>query len=210
MPDSDTSAEATSRTAEEWEVEYKKLQRKLSRNTTRTSDLTTQVAELRAGNARIEQIVERLIDSDDDAAFRQTLKQQRESDTSAARVTAEVESLLDDKDVDFMTDPRLSEARRIYEEINRTGNMGLVDSLKQSISGISDEPSETNDATVEEQIATAVATDRRERARVDGGSTTAPNPQSVSRSDLSNMNPSQMSIAEMKERTKQALEQQLG
>ncbi len=87
MPDNEATAETTSRTAEEWEAEYKKLQRKLSRNTTRTSDLTAQVAELRAGNARIEQIVERLIDSDDDAEFRQSLVKQRESDTTAARLT---------------------------------------------------------------------------------------------------------------------------
>ncbi len=207
MPDNEATAETTSRTAEEWETEYKKLQRKLNRKDSRVNDLTSQVAELRAQGNRIEQITERLIDGEEDAEFRQSLTKQRESDTAAARVTAEVESLLDDKDVDFKTDPRLVEARRILEEINRTGNMGLVDSLKQSIGGISDEPNEPNTGTVEEQIAVAVTADRKERARVDGGQTTAPTPAAVSRSELRNADLSTHSLSDIKEMTQKALSQ---
>lgn len=205
MSDNEAPAEAQSRTAEEWETEYKKLQRKLNRKDSRVNNLTTQVAELRAQGNRIEQITERLIDGEEDTEFRTNLTKQRETDATTARVTAEVESLLDDTDIDFKTDPRAAEARRILEEINRTGNMGLVDSLKQSIKGISDEPSEPSTKTVEEQIADAVTADRKERARVDGGQTTAPNPQSISRSDLGKMDLSTHSLDEIKEVTQKAL-----
>lgn len=213
MPDNEASAEAVGRTAEEWETEYKKLQRKEARKQSRINDLTTQVAEQRATSARIETMIERLLDPTEDAEFQQQLVKQREVDTTAARLTSEVEALLDDKDLNFQTDPRLAEARRIYEEINRTGNMALADAMKQSINAITgtgDADKDSPPGDVQQQIADAIATDRKERARVDGGQTTAPNPQSVSRSDLRNLDPSQMTATEMKELTKKALDQMTG
>ncbi|MAH51029.1 hypothetical protein CMI37_34755, partial [Candidatus Pacearchaeota archaeon] len=110
----------------DWEAEYKKLQRRLNRTNKRNDELNARIAESEASGRRTEQMVERMLDGDADAEFKDSMKSQREKDTATAQLEVELSRLIEDKELDFDSDPRLSDARRLVGEFNRTGDMSIM------------------------------------------------------------------------------------
>ena len=194
MPD-DTTAD--------WETEYKKLQRKLNRKDKSGQEMTRRVAEQDATLRRLEAMQETLLDfltvGDDEAvsrasAVKQTLHTRRQQDTDAAQLESRISSILDSHDVDFDSDPRLEEARRLVSEVNRTGNLELASTIETVIAkamdiDAEDGGSDGDGSTIEQAVREAVAEDRRTTGRVDIGQTTVTNSNQVRRSDFVDISP---------------------
>ena len=194
----------------DWKTEYQKIQRKLSRSNKRNDELNSRIAEGEASSRRTESMVERMLDGDADAEFKEQIKSQREKDTATAQLEVELSSLIEQKDLDFDGDPRLSDARRLVNEFNRTGDTSIIGDIKSMINGIdSIEDAGTETETEQSKIDAAVLADRQAYGRVDTGHTTALNTSQVSRQDLAFMNPKDGRNA-MAEKVKQALDQLYG
>ncbi len=207
MPDDVKPGEADAGRDPDWEADYKKLQRKLNRSNKRNDDLAKRVAESEASMRRTETMVERLLDGDADAEFKQQIAAQRSQDSTAVQLEVELASLLEEKDLDFDTDPKLGEARRLVAEINRTGNMELVNELKRTINDATTVGS--GPETEEERTQAAILADRQAHGRVDTGHTTAPVDSKLRYVDIANLDPSE-GVPAMREKMKQALDQMMG
>lgn len=190
---------------QDWEAQYKKLQSKYNRLQTRANSNSREVSELRATTASNGTMLKRLLDGEGDTEFKQSIADQEARDIATGKAEIEVASILDDVDVDFDTDPRLSDARRLVVEIQETGNLALVDQVKTAIAAIGDAAEVVNDDDVQARIDTAVLEDRKEHGRVDTGRTTAPNIP-VSIGDLRNLDP-RKGAATMKEQVEKSLDQ---
>jgi len=189
----------------DWEGEYKKLQRKLNRQQNKSRDNAQRMAEIEAGQRRTEQLLDAVLDAatsgDDDLtakalATRRELESQRSSDTTAAQFEAELNQILDDNETDWKSDDRLSEARRLLEEVNRTGDISRLSEVKRLTQEALSSSEETGD--IDNRIQDAILKDRQDHGRVDTG-TSVGGGQRFTRNDVANLDPIKLGVRGMRE-----------
>ena len=188
-----------------WEGEYKKLQRKLNRQQNKTRDSSQRMAEIEAGQRRAEQLLEAVLEAatsgDDDlmakaSSIRRELESQKSSDSTAAQFEAELNQMLDDNEADWTSDDRLSEARRLLEEVNRTGDLSRLSEVRrltQEALGSSE-----GNGDVDTRIQDAILKDRQDHGRVDTG-TSVGGGQRFTRNDVANLDPIKLGVSGMRE-----------
>lgn len=184
-------------------ADYQKLQRKLSQKSKREQEQATRIAGVEASQRRMEAMFEKALDmfsvgddtaSRDVAEFKQRVSAQRTKDMSTTQVQERLNSIMDEHDVDFESDSRLSDARKLVREMEETGNYDLLDQVEKIIKDVVSSPDDT-DVDAEPD---AEAASRRERARVDTNKGSAPN-SPTSRADVARMDPRTMTVKEMRE-----------
>ena len=189
----------------DWEGEYKKLQRKLNRQQNKSRDNAQRMAEIEAGQRRAEQLLDAVLEAatsgDDDLtakalAMRRELESQKGSDSTAARFEAELNQILDDNETDWKSDDRLSEARRLLEEVNSTGDLSRLSEVRrltQEALGSSE-----GNGDVDTRIQDAILKDRQDHGRVDTG-TSVGGGQRFTRNDVANLDPIKLGVSGMRE-----------
>ena len=195
-----------------WEGEYKKLQRKLNRQQNKTRDSSQRMAEIEAGQRRAEQLLEAVLEAatsgDDDlmakaSSIRRELESQKSSDSTAAQFEAELNQMLDDNEADWTSDDRLSEARRLLEEVNRTGDVTRLSEVRrltqEALTG-------EEDRNVDTRIQDAILKDRQEHGRVDTGSSVGGG-QRYTRQDVENLAPIALGVRGMREELEKVYDQ---
>ena len=189
----------------DWEGEYKKLQRKLNRQQNKSRDNAQRMAEIEAGQRRAEQLLDAVLEAatsgDDDLtakalATRRELESQRSSDTTAAQFEAELNQILDDNETDWGSDDRLTEARRLLEEVNRTGDMTRLSEVRRLTQEALSSSEETGD--IDNRIQDAILKDRQDHGRVDTG-TSVGGGQRFTRNDVANLDPIKLGVRGMRE-----------
>jgi len=189
----------------DWEGEYKKLQRKLNRQQNKSRDNAQRMAEIEAGQRRTEQLLDAVLDAatsgDDDLtakalATRRELESQRSSDTTAAQFEAELNQILDDNETDWKSDDRLSEARRLLEEVNRTGDLSRLSEVRRLTQEALGSSEETGD--IDNRIQDAILKDRQEHGRVDTG-TSVGGGQRFTRQNVADLDPIKLGVRGMRE-----------
>jgi len=189
----------------DWEGEYKKLQRKLNRQQNKSRDNAQRMAEIEAGQRRAEQLLDAVLEAatsgDDDLtakalAMRRELESQKGSDSTAARFESELNQYLDDNDADWGSDDRLSEARRLLEEVNRTGDISRLSEVKRLTQEALSSSEETGD--IDNRIQDAILKDRQDHGRVDTG-TSVGGGQRFTRNDVANLDPIKLGVRGMRE-----------
>jgi len=189
----------------DWEGEYKKLQRKLNRQQNKSRDNAQRMAEIEAGQRRTEQLLDAVLDAatsgDDDLtakalATRRELESQRSSDTTAAQFEAELNQILDDNETDWGSDDRLTEARRLLEEVNRTGDMTRLSEVRRLTQEALSSSEETGD--IDNRIQDAILKDRQDHGRLDTG-TSVGGGQRFTRNDVANLDPIKLGVRGMRE-----------
>jgi hypothetical protein len=190
----------------DWEGEYKKLQRKFNRNLTKAKDTGVRIAELEAGQKRAEGLLQSLLETTssfgDESVVERTretmrgLEDQRRNDTTAAQFEGELNSLLDEYDVDWSSDDRLDGARRLLEEVNQSGDIQRLSEVRR----LTQEALTSNSSSepVESQIQEAILKDRQEHGRVDTGSSVGGG-QRLTRQDVANLDPIKLGVKGMRE-----------
>jgi hypothetical protein len=163
------------------------------------------MAEIEAGQRRTEQLLEAVLDAatsgDEDlmakaSSIRRELESQRGSDSTAARFESELNQILDDNETDWGSDDRLTEARRLLEEVNRTGDMtrlSEVRRLTQEALGSSEGSGE-----IDTKVQEAILKDRQDHGRVDTG-TSVGGGQRFTRNDVANLDPIKLGVKGMRE-----------
>ena len=197
----------------DWEGEYKKLQRKLNRNLTQTTDTGLRIAELEAGQKRAEGLLEALLETTtsfgDESTTERTrdvmreLQDQRRNDTTAAQFEAELNGLLDENDIDW-SDEKFESARRLLDEVNQSGDLNRLSEVRRLTqealtSNLSSESSES-------QIQQAILKDRQEHGRVDTGSSVGGG-QRYTRQDVENLDPIKLGVRGMREELEKVYDQ---
>jgi hypothetical protein len=188
----------------DWEGEYKKLQRKLNRNLTKSKDTGLRIAELEAGQRRAEQLLGTLLEattSFGDASMqeqaRTTMREfqdQRRNDTNAAQFEAELNSLLETHEVDW-NDERLVDARSLLDEVNQSGDLTRLSEVRR----LTQEALTTNlPGNTDERIQEAILKDRQDHGRVDTG-TSVGGGQRFTRQDVANLDPIKLGAKGMRE-----------
>ena len=189
----------------DWEGEYKKLQRKLNRQQNKSRDNAQRMAEIEAGQRRAEHLLDAVLEAatsgDDDLtakalAMRRELESQNGSDSTAARFEAELNQILDDNETDWKSDDRLSEARRLLEEVNSTGDLSRLSEVRrltQEALGSSE-----GNGDVDTRIQDAILKDRQDHGRVDTG-TSVGGGQRFTRNDVANLDPIKLGVSGMRE-----------
>ena len=205
MADEETVDTPQGRDAD-WEGEYKKLQRKFNRNLTKAKDTGVRIAELEAGQKRAEGLLQSLLETTssfgDESVVERTretmrgLEDQRRNDTTAAQFEGELNSLLDEYDVDWSSDDRLDGARRLLEEVNQSGDLSRLSEVRQ-LTQEALAPNSFNEPT-ESQIQEAILKDRQEHGRVDTGSSVGGG-QRFTRQDVANLDPIKLGVKGMRE-----------
>ena len=189
----------------DWEGEYKKLQRKLNRQQNKSRDNAQRMAEIESGQRRTEQLLDAVLDAatsgDDDLtakalATRRELESQRSSDTTAAQFEAELNQILDDNETDWKSDDRLSEARRLLEEVNRTGDLSRLSEVRRLTQEALGSSEETGD--IDNRIQDAILKDRQDHGRVDTG-TSVGGGRRFTRNDVANLDPIKLGVKGMRE-----------
>ena len=189
----------------DWEGEYKKLQRKLNRQQNKSRDNAQRMAEIEAGQRRAEQLLDAVLEAatsgDDDLtakalAMRRELESQKGSDSTAARFEAELNQILDDNETDWKSDDRLSEARRLLEEVNSTGDLSRLSEVRR-LTQEALNPSEGN-GDIDNRIQDAILKDRQDHGRVDTG-TSVGGGQRFTRNDVANLDPIKLGVSGMRE-----------
>ena len=189
----------------DWEGEYKKLQRKLNRQQNKSRDNAQRMAEIEAGQRRAEQLLDAVLEaatSGDDAltakalAMRRELESQKGSDSTAARFEAELNQILDDNETDWKSDDRLSEARRLLEEVNSTGDLSRLSEVRRLTQEALGSSEETGD--IDNRIQDAILKDRQDHGRVDTG-TSVGGGQRFTRNDVANLDPIKLGVSGMRE-----------
>jgi len=189
----------------DWEGEYKKLQRKLNRQQNKSRDNAQRMAEIEAGQRRAEQLLDAVLEAatsgDDDLtakalAMRRELESQKGSDSTAARFEAELNQILDDNETDWGSDDRLTEARRLLEEVNRTGDMTRLSEVRRLTQEALSSSEETGD--IDNRIQDAILKDRQDHGRVDTG-TSVGGGQRFTRNDVANLDPIKLGVRGMRE-----------
>ena len=189
----------------DWEGEYKKLQRKLNRQQSKSRDGTQRMAELEAGQRRTEHLLEAVLDAatlgndelmDKASTVRRELASQRSSDSTAARFESELNQFLDDNDADWGSDERLTEARRLLEEVNRTGDVSRLSEVKR----LTQEALSTNEGNgdIDGRIQDAILKDRQAPGRVDTG-TSVGGGQRFTRQDVADLDPVKLGVRGMRD-----------
>ena len=196
----------------DWEGEYKKLQRKLNRNLTKSKDTGLRIAELEAGQRRAEQLLETLLEtttSFGDAGMqertRATMREfqdQRRNDTNAAQFEAELNNLLDIHEVEW-NDERFGEARRLLDEVNQSGDLTRLSEVRR----LTQEALTTNESGgTDARIQEAILKDRQEHGRVDTG-TSVGGGQRFTRQDVANLDPIKLGVKGMREELEKVYDQ---
>jgi hypothetical protein len=189
----------------DWEGEYKKLQRKLNRQQNKSRDNAQRMAEIEAGQRRTEQLLDAVLDAatsgDDDLtakalATRRELESQRSSDTTAAQFEAELNQILDDNETDWKSDDRLSEARRLLEEVNRTGDLSRLSEVRRLTQEALD--SSEGSGNIDTRIQDAILKDRQDHGRVDTG-TSVGGGQRFTRQDVADLDPIKLGVRGMRD-----------
>ena len=189
----------------DWEGEYKKLQRKLNRQQNKSRDNAQRMAEIEAGQRRAEQLLDAVLEAatsgDDDLtakalAMRRELESQKGSDSTAARFEAELNQILDDNETDWKSDDRLSEARRLLEEVNSTGDLSRLSEVRRLTQEALGSSEETGD--IDNRIQDAILKDRQDHGRVDTG-TSVGGGQRLTRNDVANLDPIKLGVSGMRE-----------
>ena len=189
----------------DWEGEYKKLQRKLNRQQSKSRDGTQRMAELEAGQRRTEHLLEAVLDAatlgndelmDKASTVRRELASQRSSDSTAARFESELNQFLDDNDADWGSDERLTEARRLLEDVNRTGDVSRLSEVKR----LTQEALSTNEGNgdIDGRIQDAILKDRQAHGRVDTG-TSVGGGQRFTRQDVADLDPVKLGVRGMRD-----------
>jgi hypothetical protein len=187
----------------DWEGEYKKLQRKLNRQQNKSRDGTQRMAELESGQRRTEQLLEAVLEAatlgNDDLttkalAVRRELESQRSNDSTAARFEGELNQFLDENDTDWGSDERLAEARKVLEEVNRTGDVSRLSEVKR----LTQEALTTNSGDEDSRIQDAILKDRQAHGRVDTG-TSVGGGQRFTRQDVAELDPMKLGVRGMRE-----------
>jgi len=198
----------------DWEGEYKQLQRKYNRNLTKGKDTGLRIAELEAGQKRAEQLLESLLqttssfgDENTEERTRNTLRDlndQRRNDTTAAQFEAELNGLLDEFDVDWSSDERLTDARRMLAEVNQSGDLSRLSEVRQ-LTQEALAPASNNEDT-DSRIQEAILKDRQEHGRVDTGSSVGGG-QRLTRQDVANLDPIKLGVKGMREELEKVYDQ---
>ena len=196
----------------DWEGEYKKLQRKLNRNLTKSKDTGLRIAELEAGQRRAEQLLETLLETTtsfgDDGMKERTratmreFQDQRRNDTNAAQFEAELNNLLDTHEVEW-NDERLGDARRLLDEVNQSGDLTRLSEVRRlTQEALTTTESGGTDARIQE----AILKDRQEHGRVDTGSSVGGG-QRFTRQDVANLDPIKLGVRGMREELEKVYDQ---
>ena len=189
----------------DWEGEYKKLLRKMNRQQNKSRDNAQRMAEIESAQRRTEQLLEAVLEAstsgDDDlmakaSSIRRELESQRSSDTTAAQFEAELNQILDDTETAWKSDDRLSEARRLLEEVNRTGDLTRL-SERRRLTQEALDSSEGNE-NIDNRIQDAILKDRQDHGRVDTGSSVGGG-QRFTRNDVANLDPIKLGVRGMRE-----------
>ena len=188
-----------------WEGEYKKLQRKMNRQQNKSRDNAQRMAEIESAQRRTEQLLEAVLEAstsgDDDlmakaSSIRRELESQRSSDSTAAQFEAELNQILDDNETDWKSDDRLSEARRLLEEVNRTGDLTRLSEVRRLTQEALDS-SEGNE-NIDNRIQDAILKDRQDHGRVDTGSSVGGG-QRFTRQDVADLDPIKLGVRGMRD-----------
>ena len=164
------------------------------------------IAELEAGQKRAEGLLQSLLETTssfgDESVVERTretmrgLEDQRRNDTTAAQFEGELNSLLDEYDVDWSSDDRLDGARRLLDEVNQSGDMQRLSEVRR-LTQEALAPNSFNEPT-ESQIQEAILKDRQEHGRVDTGSSVGGG-QRFTRQDVANLDPIKLGVKGMRE-----------
>jgi hypothetical protein len=194
------------------ESEYKSLQRKLGRRDSKVIALERTTAQNTASLARIEEMLANslhLINATDDERGEKvpkllsTMSTRRTQDISTAQTEAEISQVLDLADTDW-DDDRLTEARLLREERDRTGNATLdAEILRRAREALQPAQSTTSEEAIKEIVSAAILKDRQDHGRVDTGQSVSTGKVSVK--DLTSLNP-RIGIKAMKEANEKALD----
>ena len=189
----------------DWEGEYKKLQRKLNRQQNKSRDNAQRMAEIESGQRRAEQLLDAVLEAatsgDDDLTakaltMRRELESQKGSDSTAAQFEAELNQLLDDNETDWKSDDRLTEARKLLEEVNRTGDLSRLSEVRRLTQEALGSSEGTGD--IDNRIQDAVLKDRQDHGRVDTG-TSVGGGQRFTRKDVADLDPIKLGVRGMRE-----------
>jgi hypothetical protein len=196
----------------DWEGEYKKLQRKLNRNLSKSKDTGLRIAELEAGQRRSEQLLEALLEtttSFGDASMqeraRETMREfhdQRRNDSNAAQFEAELNSLLDTNEVEW-SDERFADARRLLDEVNESGDLTRLSEVRRLTQ---EALTTTESGNIDARIQEAILKDRQEHGRVDTG-TSVGGGQRFTRQDVANLDPIKLGVRGMREELEKVYDQ---
>ena len=103
--------------------------------------------------------------------------------------------MLDDNEADWTSDDRLSEARRLLEEVNRTGDVTRLSEVRrltqEALTG-------EEDRNVDTRIQDAILKDRQEHGRVDTGSSVGGG-QRFTRQDVADLDPIKLGVRGMRD-----------
>ena len=188
-----------------WEGEYKKLQRKMNRQQNKSRDNAQRMAEIEAGQRRAEQLLDAVLEAatsgDDDltakaTSIRRELASQKGSDSTAAQFEAELNQILDDNETDWKSDDRLTEARRLLEEVNSTGDLSRLSEVRR-LTQEALNPSEGN-GDIDNRIQDAILKDRQDHGRVDTG-TSVGGGQRFTRQDVADLDPIKLGVGGMRD-----------
>ena len=186
----------------DWEQNYKQLQRKYNRQQTKTREATQKLAELESGQRRIEQLLDTVLDAatmgDEQLSgrareLRGELDSQRSNDKTAAQFEYELNSILEDNDTDWQDD-RLSEARRLLDDINSKGDLTRLHEVRR----LTQDAFQDQGTDVDSKIQEAILKDRQDHGRVDTG-TSVGGGQRFTRQDVADLDPIKLGVKGMRE-----------
>jgi hypothetical protein len=194
-------------------TEYKKLQRKTSRQATRNRELGQRVAEAEATSKRIETLMETVLahsvhpeDAEGTAVVAEAqrgLAAQRTLDTTAVQLETRLNEMLDEADIDW-DDERLTEARRLLAVVNDTGNLSMGPAVERAVTeALSPTPSSDDIRTM---IDEAVRRDRQESGRVDVQQGTSSGGK-YTRNDVKALDIKQLGVRGFREKLNEAYDQ---
>ena len=197
----------------DWEGEYKKLQRKYNRNLTKNKDTGLRIAELESGQKRAEQLLQALLETttsfgdeslqERTRATMRSYEDQRRNDSTAAQFEAELNSVLDEHDVDWSTDDRLASARRLLDEVNQSGDLHRLSEVSRlTHEALSSSPPNDLDTKIQD----AILKDRQEHGRVDTGSSVGGG-QRLTRQDVANLDPVKLGVRGLREELNKVYDQ---
>ena len=174
---------------------FKDLQRKNDRLQKSTKQITEQFEGMRASQERTEAVLEGLVqlmgqDETLKAAADQLLSgnsTRRAADDTSGKLTARLQSTLDSADADW-DEERFNDARKVYNEINESGDLSRAFELESLLSKAIEPLDESFNDRVAEEVERVLHGQSIDTKRVDTGSSTVRS-SPMSRQDLSRMNP---------------------
>jgi hypothetical protein len=217
MADSDETGDASAGGEPETIAmdEYKKLQRKLSRQGSTIKSQGRDALETKSALSRVEELLANLVDmqSMDDVSRSEragillpTMAARRKSEMTSAQVESELSQLSDSHDINWQTDERLGETRTLLDEMSRTGNTALgQEALRKAQEILSPPDAALKTEDIEKLVQEAVLKDRQDHGRVDTN-TTVSSGGKVKVSDIESLDP-RNGLDNMRETLNKALDQ---